>query len=37
VGKGCLYVKRLEDVDREVLEEFIARSWATNHVEDASS
>jgi hypothetical protein len=34
-GKGCLYVKRLEDVDHEVLEELIARSWATNHVEDA--
>ncbi len=30
-GKGCLYVKRLEDVDEDVLEELIARSWATNH------
>jgi hypothetical protein len=33
-GKGCLYVKRLDDVDREVLEELIVRSWNTNHVED---
>jgi hypothetical protein len=36
IGKGCLYVKRLDDVDREVLEELIARAWETNHVEDAS-
>ena len=36
-GKGCLYVRRLDDVDREVLEQLIARSWVTNHVEDASS
>jgi hypothetical protein len=36
-GKGCLYVKRLDDVNREVLEELIARAWVTNHVEDASS
>lgn len=35
-GKGCLYVKRLDDVDREVLEELIARSWSTNHLEEAS-
>lgn len=35
-GKGCLYVKRMDDIDREVLDELIARSWATNHVEDAS-
>jgi len=33
-GKGCLYVRRMDDVDREVLDELIARSWATNHVED---
>jgi hypothetical protein len=25
-GKSCLYIKRLEDVDQEVLEELIARS-----------
>jgi hypothetical protein len=36
-GKGCLYVKRLEDVDQDVLEELITRSWATNHVEDAGT
>jgi hypothetical protein len=35
-GKGCLYVKRLDDIDREVLEELIVRSWETNHVEDAA-
>ncbi len=36
-GKGCLYVKRLDDIDRDVLEELIARSWATNHVDDDST
>ncbi len=30
-GKGCLYVKRLSDVDREVLTELVARAWAANH------
>jgi hypothetical protein len=30
-GKGCLYVKRLEDLDHEVLRELVARSWAANH------
>lgn len=30
-GKGCLYVKRLDDVDRSVLEELVRRSWAENH------
>jgi hypothetical protein len=25
-GKACLYIKRLEDVDREVLEELIRQS-----------
>lgn len=33
-GKGCLYVKRPDDVDREVLEELILHSWATNHLDD---
>ena len=33
-GKGCLYVKRLDDVDREVLDELVLRAWATNHVDD---
>ncbi|PKH42190.1 protein of unknown function (DU1801) [Nocardioides alpinus] len=30
-GKGCLYVKRLEDVDRAVLTEMIRRAWRENH------
>ncbi len=32
-GKGCLYVKHLDDVDRDVLEELVARAWETNHRE----
>lgn len=27
-GKGCLYVKRLSDVDVDVLRELVERSWA---------
>ena len=27
-GKGCLYIKNLDDVDRKVLKELIARSVA---------
>ncbi|ALG85110.1 DUF1801 domain-containing protein [Gordonia phthalatica] len=30
-GKGCLYIRRLDDVDLDVLREMIARGWATNH------
>ena len=30
-GKGCLYVTRLEELDREALVELVERSWATNH------
>lgn len=30
-GKGCLYVKRLADLDREVLTELVRRAWETNH------
>lgn len=30
-GKGCLYVKRLSDVDEGVLRELIAKAWADNH------
>jgi hypothetical protein len=30
-GKGCLYVKRLDDLDRDVLVELVERGWATNH------
>ncbi len=33
-GKGCLYVKRLDDVDLAVLRELVARAWATNHAGD---
>jgi hypothetical protein len=29
-GKGCLYVKRLDDVDRAVLVELVERAWAAN-------
>ena len=31
-GKGCLYLKRLDAVDRDVLAELVRRSWETNHV-----
>jgi hypothetical protein len=30
-GKGCLYLKRLGDVDRGVLTELVRRAWETNH------
>lgn len=30
-GKGCLYLKRLEDVDRDVLAELIEKGWAANN------
>jgi hypothetical protein len=30
-GKGCLYLKRLDDVDRDVLVELVQRGWASNH------
>ena len=29
-GKGCLYVKRLSDVDTDVLQELVARSYREN-------
>lgn len=28
VGKGCLYIRKLGDVNREVLEAMIAEAWA---------
>lgn len=28
VGKGCLYIKKLSDVDAAVLDELIAAAWA---------
>ncbi len=30
-GKGCLYVKRFEDLDADVLRELVERSWRVNH------
>ena len=30
-GKGCLYVKRLDDVDRGVLAELVRRCWERNN------
>lgn len=33
-GKGCLYVKRLDDVDLAVLRELVTRAWETNHAGD---
>ncbi len=30
-GKGCLYVKRLDELDRDVLVELVERNWAANH------
>ncbi|MDR7253144.1 hypothetical protein J2X46_002129 [Nocardioides sp. BE266] len=30
-GKGCLYVKRLDAVDRDVLAELVARAWQENN------
>lgn len=35
-GKGCLYVKRFEHVDRDVLEELVRRSWVPNQFEQPS-
>ncbi|GAA4404595.1 hypothetical protein GCM10023168_17490 [Fodinibacter luteus] len=30
-GKGCVYVKRLDDVDRDVLTELVRRAWDENN------
>ena len=30
-GKGCLYVKRLAELDRDVLSELVRRSYTANH------
>lgn len=30
-GKGCLYVKRLSDIDEGVLRELIERCWSGDH------
>ncbi|WFN91327.1 DUF1801 domain-containing protein [Gordonia sihwensis] len=34
-GKGCLYVKRVDAVDTEVLRELVARGWHANQSVDA--
>ncbi|GGD12033.1 hypothetical protein GCM10007231_08670 [Nocardioides daphniae] len=31
-GKGCLYLKRLDGVDLDVLRELVELGWRTNHV-----
>lgn len=31
-GKGCLYLKRFDAVDRDVLTELVRRGWEANHV-----
>ncbi|MFW5474500.1 DUF1801 domain-containing protein [Knoellia sp. CPCC 206450] len=36
-GKGCLYLKRLADVDETVLRELIALSWSENHAGGAGT
>lgn len=30
-GKGCLYVKRLADLDRDVLTALVTRAWGAGH------
>ena len=30
-GKGCVYVKKLDALDRDVLTEMVERAWQTNH------
>ena len=30
-GKGCLYVKRLDDLDLDVLTTLVRRAWESNH------
>jgi hypothetical protein len=34
-GKGCLYVKKLADVDQKVLEEMVAKSVAASRARHA--
>ena len=31
IGKGCVYVKRLDAIDRGVLTEMVERAWQENH------
>jgi len=37
VGKGCLYLKRLEDVDRDVLQELVERTLRVHRGADRAS
>ncbi len=30
-GKGCLYIKKLSDIDMPVLQEMITKAWTTPH------
>jgi hypothetical protein len=30
-GKGCLYIKRLSDVDRDMLERMVRHAWERAH------
>jgi hypothetical protein len=36
-GKGCVYVKRLGDLEEPVLRDLVARAWRTNHAPDGQS
>jgi hypothetical protein len=36
IGKGCLYIKKLADVDMVVLEALVRASWATDGVAGAN-
>jgi Domain of unknown function (DU1801) len=33
-GKGCLYIKRLSDIDLRILKEMITKAWSHGAVED---
>lgn len=33
-GKGCVYVKKVDDLDQDVLTELIGRAWEENHQPD---
>ncbi len=32
LGKGCVYVNKLSDIDLDVLRELVDKAWSTNHV-----
>lgn len=35
-GKGCVYVKRLSEIDTSVLERLVAQAWERAHDDDAA-